>query len=130
MGSPDYRGTFTYVAKQLNEYNLAYLHVMDGLAFGLHELGEPMTLAEFRKVYDGALIGNCGYDREAAEQAIAAGNADLIAFGRPFISTPDLAIRFKHGWELNPEPNSETLYTSEAKGYTDYPTYEESEVAA
>ena len=130
MGSPDYRETFTYVAKQLNQYSLAYLHVMDGLAFGFHELGEPMTLAEFRKAYDGALIGNCGYDREAAEKAIAAGDADMIAFGRPFISTPDLVTRFKNGWVLNPEPNSETLYTSEAKGYTDYPTYEESEVAA
>ena len=50
MGSPDYRETFTYVARQLDTYGLAYLHVMDGLAFGFHELGEPMTLAEFREL--------------------------------------------------------------------------------
>ena len=61
MGSPDYRETFTYVAKQLDTYGLAYLHVMDGLAFGFHELGEPMTLEDFRAVFSGPLMGNCGY---------------------------------------------------------------------
>ena len=53
MGSPDYREQFTFVASQLDRFGLAYLHVMDGLAFGFHELGDPMTLAEFRKVFDG-----------------------------------------------------------------------------
>ncbi|MGB7486604.1 MAG: alkene reductase, partial [Phormidesmis sp.] len=124
MGAPDYRETFTYVAKQLNSYGLAYLHVMDGLAFGFHELGEPMTLPEFRQVFDSTIIGNCGYDRETAEKAIAAGDADLIAFGRPYISTPDLVDRFKNGWELNPDDQS-TWYTHGSEGYTDYPTYEE-----
>ncbi len=51
MGSPDFRDTFTYVAKQLDEYSLAYLHVMDGLDFGSHQHGEPMTLDEFRSVF-------------------------------------------------------------------------------
>jgi N-ethylmaleimide reductase len=53
MGSPDFRETFLYVASQLNRYDLAYLHVVDGLAFGFHKLGEPMTLAEFRDVFKG-----------------------------------------------------------------------------
>ena len=48
MGSQDYRETFLYVAKQLNTFDLAYLHVLDGLAFGFHELGEPMQLSEFQ----------------------------------------------------------------------------------
>ncbi len=125
MGAPDYRETFTYVTKQLNSYGLAYLHVMDGLAFGFHELGEPMTLAEFRQVFDGTIIGNCGYDREQAEKAIASGDADLIAFGRPYISTPDLVARFENNWELNPEADQSTWYTPGLEGYTDYPTYEE-----
>src|SRR5271166_4988742 len=86
MGSPDYREQFTFVAGQLNRFGLAYLHVVDGLAFDFHQLGEPMTLAEFRKVFDGPLIGNCGYTQETAENAIAQGFADLISFGRPFIS--------------------------------------------
>lgn len=59
MGSPDYREQFTFVASELDRFGLAYLHVMDGLAFGFHELGEPMTLAEFRKVFHGPLMGNC-----------------------------------------------------------------------
>jgi N-ethylmaleimide reductase len=87
MGSPDYRKQFAFVAGQLDHFGLAYLHVVDGLAFGFHKLGEPMTLAEFRKVFHGPLMGNCGYTKETAEKAIGAGQADLISFGRPFIST-------------------------------------------
>ena len=59
MGSPDYRETFTYAARELNPYALAYLHVVDGLAFGFHQLGQPMTLPEFRAVFSGPLIGCC-----------------------------------------------------------------------
>ncbi|MEO1763627.1 MAG: alkene reductase [Cyanobacteria bacterium J06629_18] len=128
MGSPDYRETFTYVIEQLNKYKLGYLHVMDGLGFGFHELGEPMTLAELRKIYSGTLIGNCGYDKESAEKAVAAGNGDLIAFGRPFISNPDLVDRFANNWELNPDPKPAIWYSSGAEGYTDFPTYQESKV--
>ena len=126
MGSPDFRETFTYVAQQLNQYELGYLHVVDGLEFGFHELGEPMTLAEFRKIYDGTLMGNCGYDRNSAEKAIASGDADLIAFGRSYISNPDLVERFAHNWELNPDADVSVWYSFDAIGYTDFPTYQES----
>ncbi len=122
MGSPDYREQFTYVASQLDQFGLAYLHVMDGLAFGFHQLGDPMTLTEFRKVFHGTLMGNCGYTHDTAELAIAAGHADLIAFGRPFISNPDLVQRFKNGWPLAPEAEMSDWYTPNgAKGYTDFP---------
>ena len=122
MGSPDYQEQFTYVASQLNQFGLAYLHVMDGLAFGFHQLGEPMTLADFRRVFHGTLMGNCGYTRETAEQAIASGHADLIAFGRPFISNPDLIHRFKNDWPLAPEADMSDWYSPNgAKGYTDFP---------
>jgi N-ethylmaleimide reductase len=100
MGSPDYRELFTFVAGQLDRFGLAYLHVVDGLAFGFHNLGEPMTLAEFRRVFHGPLMGNCGYTKETAEKVIAAGQADLISFGRPFISNPDLVERFRNDWPL------------------------------
>jgi N-ethylmaleimide reductase len=124
MGSPDYRETFLYIAQQLNRYGLSYLHFLDGLAFGFHELGTPMTLAEFRPIFDGALIGNCGYTQETAETAIADGNADLIAFGRSYISNPDLAERFANGWELNPPADPETWYSFDSQGYTDFPSYQ------
>ena len=124
MGSPDYREQFTFVASQLDHFGLAYLHLMDGLAFGFHKLGEPMTLAEFRKVFHGPLIGNCGYTQETAEQAITARDADLIAFGRPFISNPDLVERFQHGWPLAAEaPMSDWYMPTGERGYTDYPVH-------
>jgi 2,4-dienoyl-CoA reductase-like NADH-dependent reductase (Old Yellow Enzyme family) len=124
MGSPDYREQFTYVAGQLDRFGLAYLHIVDGLAFGFHNLGEPMTLAEFREVFHGPLIGNCGYTKETAAEAIARGYADLISFGRPFISNPDLVERFRNGWPLaEPAPMSDWSSPTGAKGYTDFPPY-------
>ena len=123
MGSPDYRETFLYVAKELNSYGLAYLHIMDGLAFGFHELGEAMTLDEFREVYQGTILGNCGYTQETAETAIKDGKADLISFGRPILSNPDLVARFANNWPLNPDADVKVWYSSGAEGYTDFPTY-------
>ncbi|NCY02426.1 MAG: alkene reductase [Planctomycetia bacterium] len=124
MGSPDYREQFTFAASQLDAFGLAYLHVMDGLAFGFHGLGEPMTLAEFRGVFRGPLIGNCGYTQETAEAAIRAGLADLVAFGRPFISNPDLVERFAHGWPLADPAAMDVWYApTGAAGYTDFPAY-------
>jgi N-ethylmaleimide reductase len=121
MGSPDFREQFTFVARQLDRFGLAYLHVIDGLAFGFHELGEPMTLVAFRKVFHGPLIGNCGYTQQTAERAIAGGDADLISFGRPYISNPDLVERFKSGWPLaEPAPMSDWYSPLAEKGYTDF----------
>ena len=124
MGSPDYREQFTFVASQLDHFGLAYLHAIDGLAFGFHNLGEPMTLAEFRKVFHGPLMGNCGYNEETAEEAIAEGYADLISFGRPFISSPDLVERFRNGWPLaEPAAISDWYSPTGEKGYTDFPAH-------
>ncbi len=124
MGSPDYREQFTFVAGQLDRFGLAYLHVIDGLAFGFHNLGEPMTLAEFRKVFHGPLMGNCGYTEETAEEAITEGHADLISFGRPFISNPDLVERFGNGWPLaEPAEVSDWYSPTGEKGYTDFPVH-------
>jgi len=124
MGSPNFREQFTHVATMLDRCGLAYLHVVDGLKFGFHQLGEPMTLAEFRRCFHGALMGNCGYTFESAEHAVAAGVADLIAFGRPFISNPDLVERFRNGWPLATPADMATWYSpTGAAGYTDFPTY-------
>ena len=82
-----------------------------------------MTLAEFRTVFSGPLIGNCGYTRESAAAAIRNHHADLISFGRPYISNPDLVERFAHGWPLNPPAEMSTWYSFDAVGYTDYPCY-------
>ena len=102
-----FREQFTHVAALLDRHDLAYLHVVDGLAFGFHQLGEPMTLPEFRRVFRGPLMGNCGYTFESAEQAVRAGDADLIAFGRPFISNPDPEV-MRDG-DYPPEGNADEL---------------------
>ncbi len=122
MGSADFREQFTYTAGELDRHGLAYLHVMDGLAFGFHGLGEPMTLDAFRKVFHGPLVANCGYTQETAEKAVAEGRADLVAFGRPFISNPDLVDRFRNGWPLAPDAPMSAWYSpTGADGYTDFP---------
>ena len=123
MGSPDFRELYLFVAKELSKFNLGYLHIMDGLAFGFHEQGEPMTLKEFRDVYPGIIMGNCGYTKEMAEEKISRNEADLAAFGRPFITNPDLPQRLKNNWPLNPWEDMTYWYTTEAKGYTDYKPY-------
>jgi N-ethylmaleimide reductase len=126
MGSPDFRETFLYAARELGRFGLAYLHVVDGLAFGFHQLGEPMTLREFRAVFPGPLMGNCGYTRDTAEAAVASGHADLIAFGRPYISNPDLAERFQHGWPLAPDADMSVWFSFTPEGYADFPPYKPS----
>jgi 2,4-dienoyl-CoA reductase-like NADH-dependent reductase (Old Yellow Enzyme family) len=95
---------------------------MDGLGFGFHELGDPMQLAEFKEVYPATIIGSTGYTKETAQAQIEIGAADLIAFGRPFISNPDLVTRFKNNLELNPDAQMSEWYSDTgAKGYTDFP---------
>ncbi len=125
MGSDDFLETFTYVAKELDTYGLAFLHVMDGLAFGFHENGEAMTLEDFRAVFKGPLIGNCGYDRDSAEAAIERGGADMIAIGRPYIANPDLIERYRNDWPLaESDPDKWYAAGDAGAGYTDYPAYE------
>ena len=111
MGSPDFREQFSYVAMQLDSFRLAYLHVMDGLAFGFHELGEAMVLGDFRTEFAGPLMGNCGYTQATAEVAIESESANMIAFGRPFISNPDLVERFAGGLELAADADMSTWYS-------------------
>jgi len=126
MGSPDFREIYLYAAKELNRMNLAYLHIMDGLAFGFHGKGEPMTLAEFKSVYKGLIMGNCGYTKESAEERILKQEADLAAFGRPFITNPDLPLRLKNNWPLAPFDDMSLWYTPGKEGYTDYPPFDPS----
>ncbi|MFM7593585.1 MAG: alkene reductase, partial [Isosphaeraceae bacterium] len=121
----DFREQFSFAATELNRFGLAYLHLVDGLAFGFHQLGEPMTLQDFRKIFQGPIMGNCGYNKETAELALSSGAADLIAFGRDFISNPDLVERLRNDWPLAAPAGMETWYSpTGAKGYTDFPPYQ------
>ena len=117
---------FDYVVRELGKLGLAYVHVIEGATGGPRELPDrPFDYAELRNAYraaggKGAWMVNNAYDRAMAEAALANG-ADIVAFGRPFISNPDLVERLKQNAPLN-ELNRDTLYGGGAKGYTDYPT--------
>ncbi len=112
------------LATVLGGLNLAYIHLVDHSAMGAPKPA-PATVAairtRFRAAGDGTLILSGGYDRDRAEADLQSGAADLIAFGRPFISNPDLVERLRRGAELTSH-NEDTLYTPGAEGYTDYPT--------
>jgi len=126
-GNEDNFDSFSYFIAQLEKYNLGYLHVMDGLAFGFHNKCAPVTLADVRKLFTGPVIGNCGYNAETAEEAIASGGADLIAIGRPMITNPDYVARIANGWPLAEMSDPSTWYTppfeDDAKNYSDFPAY-------
>ena len=117
---------FDYVVRELGKLGLAYVHVIEGATGGPRELPDrPFDYAELRNAYraaggKGAWMVNNAYDRALAEAALANG-ADIVAFGRPFISNPDLVERLMQNAPLN-ELNRDTLYGGGAKGYTDYPT--------
>lgn len=126
MGSADNRETFLKTAEALNGSGLAYLHVMDGLGFGFHRLCEPVTLFDMKRRFDGPIIGNITFNKDTAEGAIRTGAADLVAFGRPFMSNPDLVERFSNNWPLEPEAPYKHWYGRSSKpeecleGYTTY----------
>ncbi|MDX2242660.1 MAG: alkene reductase [Leptolyngbyaceae cyanobacterium bins.302] len=120
MHDSDPRATFTYAADALNAFSLAYLHILEALpGHFLAFEGERHTPA-IREVFNGVLMINGGYDAAKGEAAIARGEADLVAYGVPFIANPDLVERFRSGAPLNP-PDQTTFYSRGAKGYTDYP---------
>ena len=111
---------FEYVVQQLNGFNLAYLHVVEGGIAG-GGTADAFDFVALRKVFKGAYMANLGYDKARGNAAIASGFADCVAFGVPFIANPDLVARYKADAPLN-EADSKTFYGGTEKGYTDYPT--------
>lgn len=110
---------FNFVTEQLNQFNLAYLHAVEG---GIHGGGKADTFdfVQMRKLFKGAYMANLSYDKARGNAAIAGGHADVIAYGVPFIANPDLVERYKTDAALN-EADSNSFYGGSEKGYTDYP---------
>ena len=112
---------FEYVVERLTEKRLAYLHFLepmkpvDTIPYAISKVAE-----HFRPLYKGTLMMNSGFTFETGNQILEKGLADLVSFGRPYISNPDLVERFRAGTALA-EANKETFYTPGAEGYTDYP---------
>ena len=111
---------FVYVLEQLNQFGLAYLHLVDALEGDIRHGAKVVSLDVLRKAYQGKLIICGGYDQAKAEHTIEQGLADAVAFGQLYIANPDLVERFKVNAPLN-KPNMATFYGGNEKGYIDYP---------
>jgi N-ethylmaleimide reductase len=116
----DPQALFNHVADRLAPLQLAFLEVVEGATGGPRDVA-PFDYAELRRRFNGPYIANNGYDRAMALEAVAAGRADAVAIGRPFIANPDLVERLRDNlpWAA---PQKETFYGGGAEGYTDYPT--------
>ncbi len=113
MGDSDPAATFSHVARELGRRKIAFLCTRE-------HLGDDRLSLRLKGIFGGPLIANEGFDLASAQQVVAAGVADAVAFGRLFIANPDLPKRFVAGAPLNP-PDPGTFYASGPEGYSDYP---------
>ena len=119
---------FTHVVEQLARWPLAYVHVIEGATGGARDFQQgdkPFDYAALKAAYAAAggraaWMVNNGYDRDLAAAAVAEGRADIVAFGKAFISNPDLVLRLREKAPLNPFDTS-TFYGGGERGYIDYP---------
>jgi N-ethylmaleimide reductase len=114
---------FFYLAEQLSTRGLGYLHVIEGATGGPRDF-MPFDYVALRRKFSGAYMANNGYTRDMAIEAVSENRADLIAFGKPFISNPDLVERLRTGAPLAPWDQA-TFYGGGGKGYTDYPSLQQ-----
>ncbi len=132
MSDSDPYALFGHVAAQLNGFDIAYLHIVEPRVKGNVVVGEdkgPVATERLRKIFRNKIIAAGGFEPDAAERVIARGDADLVAFGRYFVSNPDLVLRIENGLPLSPY-DRDTFYTFDARGYSDYPAFAALPVAA
>ena len=122
MGDSDLAATFGYVARELGRRKIAFLCARESTK-------APRLGPDLKAAFGGVYVANEGFTREAAEAAVAAGEADAVAFGKLFLANPDLPRRFALGAPLNAW-NSETFYSDGPAGYTDYPPLDDKAAAA
>jgi N-ethylmaleimide reductase len=132
-GEPDPMPLYSHVIRALDALGLAYLHFIEPRSSGagraeVNHQNVPSAMQLFRPLWRGVLISAGGFDGASAEAAVAAGYADAIAFGRHFISNPDLPARIRDGVALTPY-NRATFYGGEEAGYTDYPFHDDLQTA-
>ena len=119
---PNIDEQYVALVKALSALGLMYVHVLDHSAMGAPPVSAKLK-ADLRSVFSGPFILAGGFDGVSAEQTLTERHADLISIGRPFIANPDLVERMRQNAPLN-APDSDTFYTPNAQGYTDYPTLE------
>ncbi|EGZ05219.1 hypothetical protein PHYSODRAFT_342593 [Phytophthora sojae] len=115
--------TYTYVLNRLNNYDLAYAHLIEPRGYHVRNplAPEKGSARQFRETYKGVLLAASGFDRESAVQIVVEGAADAVAIGRHFISNPDLVRRFQLNKPVN-DYDTDTFYLGDARGYMDYNT--------
>jgi len=118
--------TFNFITEQINQYGLAYLHVLEG-----DMTGKPKQIdySQIKSRFDGPYMANSGYTKETATISLEQNHSDLVSFGALYIANPDLVERFAEDGELN-TPDQETFYGGDEKGYIDYPFRETAEAIA
>lgn len=119
---PEIDQTYAYLAEKLNEIGITYIHVVDHSAMGAPSVPKEVK-SLIKSKFSNTLILSGGYQLVAAEKDLVENNADLVAFGRPFINNPDLVDRLKNSWELSSDLDVNTFYTPGEQGYIDYPFY-------
>jgi N-ethylmaleimide reductase len=119
VSSSDPQSQFNYIVEQLDALGIVYIHVVEGATGGPRNIA-PFDFDSLRRRFRNTYIANNGYDLDLATSRLAGGEADLFAFGRPFIANPDLVERLKAGAPLAAF-NPATLYGGGAEGYIDYP---------
>ena len=116
---PDLETQYVALTEELSKFGLLYLHLLDHSAMGAPPVPAKLK-SRLRAAFKGLFILAGGFDRASAESALKAGQADLIAFARPFLANPDLVERMRTNAALN-DVDMATFYTPGPKGYTDYP---------
>jgi N-ethylmaleimide reductase len=114
--------TFSLAVECLSNYKIGYLHVVEAVQDGRQNNEHDWTLlSRLRKLWTRFYIANGGYDKARGTEAVRSGYADAVAYGRAFLANPDLPRRLELGAALN-EPDQETFYGGDGRGYTDYPS--------
>ncbi len=127
MSDSNPNALFSHVAAALNPFGLAYINVIEPRVKGNVLVAEgmaPVAAEQLRQIFAGKIAAAGGFEPDSAEAIVEKGDADLVVFGRYFVSNPDLPDRIRRGWPLNAY-DRKTFYTFDARGYTDYPFYAE-----
>jgi N-ethylmaleimide reductase len=120
ISDSDPQALFSHLVTQLDKWNLAYLHMVEGTLQGMDLTDQSFDLTTLKSLINAPYMANGGYTRERAELAISSVKADLVSFGEPYIANPDLVRRFELDSPLN-EADPSTYYGGGSEGYTDYP---------
>jgi N-ethylmaleimide reductase len=119
VSDSDPESVFFPLVRELNRFGLTYCHVIEGHTQGPREF-HGFDFQKLRRAFEGPWMVNNGYSREMAIDAVDAGRADLVAFGRAFIANPDLVERLRIDGPLN-EVDWDHTFGGDERGYTDYP---------